>query len=93
MPSCSAPKRGERCGNCEFWRSGYDRSFVPMAVDAELDRELTNHLEALTEENIASGMDAKEARLAALRSLGNPGLLAEQCRDQRRIGLDPRSAA
>ncbi len=60
--------------------------FRTAAVDADLDRELKNHLEALTEENVASGMNAKEARLAALRSLGNPGLLAEECRDQRRMG-------
>jgi predicted permease len=60
--------------------------FRGAKVDAELQNELSYHLEQLTRENIASGMDAGEARLAARRALGGVALIEEQCRDQRRIG-------
>lgn len=60
--------------------------FRSAQLDGELDSELAYHLEQLTKENIASGMDAKESRLAARHALGDLALLEEQCRDQRRIG-------
>lgn len=60
--------------------------FRGAQVDGELQNELAFHLEQLTKENIAAGMDAGEARLAARRALGGTSLIAEQCRDQRRIG-------
>jgi putative ABC transport system permease protein len=47
---------------------------------ARLDEELRDHLERQIEENIAAGMTAEEARLAALREFGNPALLREQAR-------------
>jgi len=47
---------------------------------ARLDDELRFHLERQIVENIAAGMSAEEARLAALRSFGNPALLREQTR-------------
>src|SRR5579872_6361783 len=59
--------------------------FRRARVDAELETELQFHLEQLTRENIASGMDAEEASLAAKRQLGGEPLIEEQCRDQRRI--------
>lgn len=64
------------------WRSlaGRDR------LDAEVDRELTFHLEALSRELMDAGLSADEARQKARRLLGNPVALAEQCRDQRRLG-------
>jgi len=60
--------------------------FRGAKVDAELENELAYHLEQLTKENIASGMEPGEARLEARRALGGVALIEEQCRDQRRIG-------
>ena len=54
------------------------------ALETELDRELAFHLEALTNEYIASGLSPADARHTARRELGNLPLVAEQCRDQRR---------
>ncbi|QNI34838.1 ABC transporter permease [Alloacidobacterium dinghuense] len=48
---------------------------------ARLDDELQFHLEHQIEENIAAGMNAEEARHAALRSFGNPTALRDQARD------------
>ncbi len=45
-----------------------------------LDDELRFHLERQIAENLAAGMSAEEARLAALRSFGNPALLRDQAR-------------
>ena len=60
--------------------------FRGAKVDAELQRELAYHLDQLTEENIASGMDAGAARRAARSTMGGVALIEDQCRDQRRIG-------
>jgi len=60
--------------------------FRSAKADAELDAELAFHLEQMTRENIAAGIEAREARLAARRALGGVALIEEQCRDQRRIG-------
>src|SRR5437667_12887504 len=54
-------------------------------VEAELDRELAFHRQQLVRENTDSGMTDREARDAASRALGNATLLADQCRDQRRL--------
>ena len=59
--------------------------FRGSKVDADLDNELQFHLEQLTRENLASGMDAGAARLAARRALGGMSVIEEQCRDQRRV--------
>ena len=45
-----------------------------------LDAELQEHLQRQTEENVARGMSADEARFAALRAFGNPALVREQTR-------------
>lgn len=45
-----------------------------------LDEELQFHLEQQIAENTAAGMNAEEARYAALRSFGNPMLLREETR-------------
>lgn len=44
----------------------------------ELDAELAFHLERQIDENRAAGMPPEEARLAALRTFGNPALLRDQ---------------
>ena len=62
------------------------RSLVRGAkVDAELARELAFHVEQLTRENIASGMEPAAARLAAQRALGGVAQIEEECRDHRRV--------
>lgn len=53
-------------------------------VESELDREMRYHLERQIEENIAAGMNPREAREAALRMFGGVSLLQEECRDVRR---------
>jgi hypothetical protein len=53
-------------------------------LEDELDRELRLHLDALTQEHLASGMSEAEARLAARRAFGSTALVKDQCCDQRR---------
>jgi len=45
-----------------------------------LDTELSFHLEEQTREYVAAGVSPDDARRAALRSFGNPGLVREQAR-------------
>ena len=59
--------------------------FRRRRAEAELDRELSLHLEQLTKENIARGMSESEARLEARREFGSFALTQEACRDKRRI--------
>jgi predicted permease len=59
--------------------------FRGARADAELDREIAFHVEALTRENLATGMEARGAREAARRSVGNLASIEERCRDQRRV--------
>jgi len=49
-------------------------------LDSELDEEFRDHVERQIEFNLAAGMSAEEARLAALRKLGNAPLLRDQTR-------------
>src|SRR6185437_16509396 len=49
-------------------------------LGSELDEELRDHLDRQIEFNLASGMSPDEARLAALRNLGNAPLLRDQTR-------------
>lgn len=48
---------------------------------SRLDDELRFHLERQIAENISAGMRPEEARLAALRTFGNPALLRDRTRD------------
>ena len=56
------------------------------AVDDELARELSFHVEQLTQEFVERGMSERDARLAARRAIGNIPLLEEQSRDTRAVG-------
>ena len=47
---------------------------------AQLDEELRFHIERQTAENIAAGMSPRQARAAALREFGNPGVMREEAR-------------
>src|SRR5262245_49406210 len=62
------------------------RSWLAVLVnkrrsEEQLDKELRFHLEQLIEENLAAGMTDEEARYAALRMIGNLGIVQEQCRE------------
>jgi putative ABC transport system permease protein len=63
------------------WRALFRRN----AVDDELARELSFHVEQLTQEYVERGISEPEARLAARRAIGNLPLLEEQSRDTRRV--------
>src|ERR1700739_2286302 len=52
-------------------------------VETELDKELRYHIERQTEENIAAGMNTREARGAASRMFGGVSQIEEECRDMR----------
>jgi predicted permease len=55
--------------------------FMRGRAGDQLQDELQFHLEQQIEENIATGMDHEEARLAALRMFGNPTALRDQARE------------
>src|ERR1700738_2962036 len=54
--------------------------FGRRRAGSQLDEELRFHLERQIAENIATGMTRDEARIAALRTFGNPTLLRDQTR-------------
>ncbi len=54
--------------------------FQRSRAAARLDQELRDHLERQIQENMIAGMNAEEARYAALRSFGNPALVRDQAR-------------
>ena len=49
-------------------------------LESELDEEIRDHLDRQIEFNLARGMSPEEARLVALRKLGNAALLRDQTR-------------
>jgi predicted permease len=59
--------------------------FQRRQAEAELNRELSLHLEHLAKEKIARGMTESEARLEARREFGSFALTQEACRDTRRV--------
>ncbi|HEY3742137.1 MAG TPA: ABC transporter permease [Bryobacteraceae bacterium] len=61
--------------------------FKRYRVEDELDEELRYHLERQIDENIAAGMDPREARWAALRSIDGYEQRKEECRDQRKLDM------
>jgi putative ABC transport system permease protein len=56
-------------------------------AELELGEELQFHLQNQVEEYVAQGMDAQEARYAALRSLGGVEQVKEECREARKMNL------
>lgn len=57
--------------------------FQRRRLDAEMKAEMEHHLEMQAERNRVAGMDAREARFAALRAFGNVASVQERARDQR----------
>src|SRR5207244_5556289 len=51
--------------------------------DAEMAEEIQQHVDLLTERNIAAGMSPQEARNAALRQFGGVEQIKETAREQR----------
>ena len=56
-------------------------------VEQELAEELRYHLERQIEEGMAAGMNAEEARYAAIRSIRDIQQRKEECRDMRRLNI------
>jgi predicted permease len=61
--------------------------FLRGGLDRELEEEMRFHLERQIELNVAGGMDAEEARFAALRSFGGLQQSKERCREARGVRL------
>jgi len=61
--------------------------FRQDVVDAELNEELTDHVERRTEELVAQGFSQAEARRRALIAMGGVAQLAEECRDHRGVAF------
>src|SRR6202023_1554106 len=56
-------------------------------AELDLSEELQFHLQNQIDEYVAQGMNPKEARHAALRSLGGIEQAKEECRDARKVSL------
>ena len=56
-------------------------------ADAELDRELREHLDRQTEENVARGMTAAEAKRVARATFGGVQSVREEARDARGVAV------
>jgi hypothetical protein len=64
------------------------RSLVQRGrADVDLDRELREHVERQTEENVARGMTPGEARRAALATFGGVQNVREEARDARGVAV------
>src|SRR6266478_3640537 len=61
--------------------------FHKNRAELDLSEELQFHLQNQTDEYVAQGMNPKEARHAALRSLGGIEQAKEECRDAREVNL------
>ena len=54
-------------------------------VERELDEELRDHIDHLTDQNIGRGMSREEAHYTALRAMEGIERRKEECRDTRRV--------
>src|SRR5436190_19167295 len=61
--------------------------FHKNQTELDLSEELQFHLQNQIDEYVAQGMNPKEARHAALRSLGGIEQAKEECRDERKVNL------
>jgi putative ABC transport system permease protein len=66
-------------------RLGLRALFHKAEMERELDEELRFHLEKEVEQNLGRGMNAEEARFAALRSFGGVEQVKEASRDVRGV--------
>jgi len=61
--------------------------FHKNQTELDLSEELQFHLQNQIDEYVAQGMNPKEARHAAFRSLGGIEQAKEECRDARKVNL------
>src|SRR6185312_8410556 len=61
--------------------------FHKNRAELDLSEELEFHLQNQIDEYVAQGMNPKEARQAALRSLGGIEQAKDECRDARKVSL------
>ncbi len=66
---------------------GWSRYFRRRFWDDERAREIQSYIEIETDENIAKGMSAEEARFAAQRKFGNPTFIREEIYRMNTIGF------
>jgi putative ABC transport system permease protein len=66
-----------------WWKS----LFRKRALDAQLDSELHFHIDKLTNDNIAAGMDPGEARRQAILEFGGREQIKEELRDVHRVSV------
>jgi predicted permease len=59
--------------------------FRKRKLDAEMDAEISSHIELRTRANMEAGMNPEEARFAALRQFGWTESIKETCREQRGV--------
>src|SRR5690349_8404338 len=62
-------------------------AFGAQASDAQLDAEIREHLDSLTDHHRRRGLDDTHARVAARRDFGGVEQMKEQYRDQRGLPL------
>jgi hypothetical protein len=65
------------------WFSRLLGLFRKKSREAEMAKEIQQHIDLLTERNIAAGMSPKDARHAALREFGGVEQIKESAREQR----------
>ena len=64
------------------WRRYFERN----ARDADLSQEIAHHIAQETDDNIARGMSAEEARRAAIRKFGSRRAIRETVYEMNSIG-------
>src|SRR5262245_17686421 len=74
------------CRHSTGCRSGGTIMSVRRRMEDDIDRDIRDHIDMETRENIERGMTPPEARAAALRKFGNPLRIAEDTRAVWRSG-------
>jgi len=69
----------------QIWRLRLRALLRGGAVDRDLNDELRDHLQYLTDEYLAQGLTPRAARERALREFGGVTHLQEACRDARGV--------
>ena len=59
--------------------------FEWQQIESELEQEIRDHLEQLTQNYLAQGLDPQRARDAALREFGGVEQAKEKCRAARKV--------
>ena len=70
---------------CRSWYRSWCRSWCRSKFDRELEGEIAFHLDELTDEYLAAGLDHEEAHRRALLKLGNPHLIRQRVRETSRL--------